>query len=390
MSTRARVGSVFLAVALAASCTPEQPANQLPVAQVTASPSGGTVPLDVAFSSAGSVDPDGTIVSYAWTFGDGATSADPDPMHTYTTGGNYLATLTVTDNVGATASATVPIAATVPGNAAPTAVAAATPASGTTPLEVVFSSAGSTDVDGTIVSYAWSFADGATSADADPVHTFTVAGSYVVTLVVTDDDGAIGTATTTVVVSDPANVLPDAVLDADATAGVSPFAVAFDTSASDDSDGVIVSRSLDFGDGTPASTAVSPSHTYVSGGVYAATLTVTDDDGAVATDVVLITVTGPTIDPSTGPAGSTIDVTVPCVPNSGTTPMAVAIAGLVSVPGGTVVTADSFDNSLTGDPTAVVTLTIPPGTAPGSYVVTSSCDLYMDSIQYGEIPFTVT
>ncbi|MGD9958429.1 PKD domain-containing protein [Nocardioides sp.] len=71
-----------------------------------------------------------------------------------------------------------------------------------TSLSCSFSSAGSTDSDGTIVSREWTFGDGDTSSLANPPHTYAASGSYVVTLTVTDDDGDTGTASRTVVVSD--------------------------------------------------------------------------------------------------------------------------------------------------------------------------------------------
>jgi PKD repeat protein len=71
-------------------------------------------PLNVTFSSAGSLDLDRSIASYLWNFGDGATSASANPQHTYTVRGNYVATLTVTDNLGASTSNTVAIEVTAP------------------------------------------------------------------------------------------------------------------------------------------------------------------------------------------------------------------------------------------------------------------------------------
>jgi PKD repeat protein len=78
--------------------------NQAPVAVASATPRVGTAPLSVAFSAAGSADADGAIASYAWNFGDGQSASVANPVHVYTAG-SYLATLTVTDNRGATATA---------------------------------------------------------------------------------------------------------------------------------------------------------------------------------------------------------------------------------------------------------------------------------------------
>ena len=97
------------------------PANQPPVAAASATPTSGTTPLAVSFSSAGSNDPDGTITSYAWTFGDGGTGSGASTSHTYTTAGTFTATLKVTDNAGATATKSLTITASAPAlPAAPT------------------------------------------------------------------------------------------------------------------------------------------------------------------------------------------------------------------------------------------------------------------------------
>lgn len=80
-----------------------------PSAVASASATSGVVPLTVTFSSAGSTDSDGTIVSYLWSFGTGATSTAANPIYTYNATGTYAATLTVTDNSGLTGSAGVTI-----------------------------------------------------------------------------------------------------------------------------------------------------------------------------------------------------------------------------------------------------------------------------------------
>jgi len=93
--------------------------NRAPIARAKADVTSGVAPLTVRFSSDGSLDPDGTPVTYAWDFtGDGTTdSTEANPTFTYTGNGNFSATLTVTDADGRTATANVPI---VVGNTAPT------------------------------------------------------------------------------------------------------------------------------------------------------------------------------------------------------------------------------------------------------------------------------
>jgi len=86
--------------------------NQPPTAVASATPNSGFAPLPVSFSSAGSADSDGSITSYAWTFGDGGTGTGASTSHTYQNAGNYTAVLTVTDNLGATGTASVGITIT--------------------------------------------------------------------------------------------------------------------------------------------------------------------------------------------------------------------------------------------------------------------------------------
>lgn len=100
-----------------------------PVPVMNATPTSGTAPLTVAFSSAGSSDPDpGESISFAWDFTNDGTvdSADPNPSHTYTTNGQYTAKLTVTDSSGKTAVLTRTITV---GNTAPV-VTVASPVGG--------------------------------------------------------------------------------------------------------------------------------------------------------------------------------------------------------------------------------------------------------------------
>ena len=86
--------------------------NTPPTAVANATPTIGTAPLTVAFSSVGSFDPDAQPLSYSWNFGDGsALSTQQNPTHIYTASGVYTATLTLTETTSpfATRSATVVI-----------------------------------------------------------------------------------------------------------------------------------------------------------------------------------------------------------------------------------------------------------------------------------------
>ncbi len=82
-------------------------ANQPPVAVANATPTTGLPSLTVNFSSAGSSDPEGATLTFAWTFGDGGTSTLPNPVHTYLNAGHYVAKLTVSDGASSTLASDV-------------------------------------------------------------------------------------------------------------------------------------------------------------------------------------------------------------------------------------------------------------------------------------------
>ncbi len=112
MRTKATaLACVAAGVLLIAACTtPTTPGtggpttNLAPLAVLTATPTAGTAPLTVEFSAALSTDPDGTIVSYLWNFGDGTTSTDAETSHDYDEPGSYTVTLRVTDDGGLTST----------------------------------------------------------------------------------------------------------------------------------------------------------------------------------------------------------------------------------------------------------------------------------------------
>jgi PKD repeat protein len=169
-------------------------ANQAPTAAFAPS----CTDLSCSFNSDASSDPDGNITSRHWTFGDGNSSDEPNPSHSYTVGNTYSVTLTVTDNTGATGSDTQQVTVNAP-NQAPTAAFA--PSCGD--LSCSFNSDASADPDGSITGWHWDFGDGSTSNDPNPSHTYASANTYSVTLTVTDNRGASDAATSQVGVTLP-------------------------------------------------------------------------------------------------------------------------------------------------------------------------------------------
>jgi hypothetical protein len=167
-----------------------------PAAAFTTACSGRTC----QFNAAGSFDPNGSIVSFEWNFGDGTTGSGPTPAHTYTqSGGNfYAATLIVTDSEGlrdASRGQTFTLADTRP-FASFTFTCAG--------LSCAFDASASSDPDG-ISSYAWNFGEGPNSIGSGRAtsHQYLAGGTYAITLTVTDNTNQTSTLNWTVTVVAP-------------------------------------------------------------------------------------------------------------------------------------------------------------------------------------------
>ncbi len=239
--------------------------------------------VDVAFDGSASTDPDGTIATYEWDFGDGKTGTGATISHNYAKAGTYSVTLTVADNAGATNAVTKTVTVTAPPvNAPPKPVFTAT----ANQLTANVDAADSSDPDGQIVSYAWDFGDGFTTTGVTASHAYSTAGSKTITLTVTDNKGATASSSQPLqVVAPPVNVPPVA----DFTATTAGLTVNFE-STSTDSDGTIASYAWDLGDGSTATTATAV-HSYDASGTYDVTLTVTDNNGETASKTTKVSVT---------------------------------------------------------------------------------------------------
>jgi PKD repeat protein len=152
-----------------------------PVAAFSAAPTSGIAPLTVQFTDASTNDP----TAWSWNFGDGGTSDQQHPSHTYNEPGTYTVSLTATNAGGSdTKTKTGHITVTAP-VLPPVAAFSAAPTTGTAPLTVQF-----TDESTGATLWSWNFGDGRTSIAQSPSHTYSTAGTYTVALTVTNAGGS--------------------------------------------------------------------------------------------------------------------------------------------------------------------------------------------------------
>ncbi len=247
----------------------------------TVDPACGYAPLNVVFTgtTTGGVPP----YVFSWSFGDGGHDTQQNPSHSYLAVGNYTATLTVTDSLGHSGTGTVTVKVTAP---LAVAVQGLPTTTGPAPLTVNLSSAvtGGTPPYG----YNWEFADGsAASAAAAVQHTWTTAGTYNVTLTVSDSCGH--SLDTTITINAYASVTPT--ITATATCGTAPMNVCFTPAATGGLPPYLYSWS--FGDGSPISLDQQPCHNYLAAGTYTVILTATDSIGNVGSGTATIQVAPP-------------------------------------------------------------------------------------------------
>jgi PKD repeat protein len=228
------------------------------------------------FDGSGSSDPGADIVTYDWIFGDGGVGSGITTTHIYTDNGTYTVELTVIDDDGAFSVDNLVVTAQ---NVAPNAAFIANPTTTDEGDTVLFDGSSSSDpgVNDTL-SYQWDFGDGSPVGGGAVIsHTYAADGVYTATLVVADDDGALDTVTTTIIIQNANPVAAANVTPAPALEGT---LVNFDGSASSDPGADPLTYQWDFGDGSPPVTGMVATHVYTDDGVYSAMLVVTDDLGA--------------------------------------------------------------------------------------------------------------
>ncbi|MBK8554891.1 MAG: PKD domain-containing protein [Lewinellaceae bacterium] len=225
--------------------------------------------------------------SYSWDFGDGNSSTQTNPVHTYATAGMYTVVLTATNACGTTTSTQ-----TITVVLAPTALFAATPTSGCAPLTVSFTNQSTNNP----TSFSWSFPGGnpATSVEENPTVVYSLPGTYTVTFTATNTAGS-GTVTQTNYIN--VGTVPSSGFSSAINGAVVDF--------SNSSTGAN-SYTWDFGD-TGSSTATNPSHTYTADGTYTVVMTAINNCGSTTSTQTVTIITPPT-------AAFSASATVGCAP----------------------------------------------------------------------------
>ena len=157
---------------------------------------------EIHFDASGSTDPDGEIVFYKWTFPpDTNILNEVSPTHTFKSGGTYSVNLIIIDNNGSSASSNTTVVIGSGANRAPTA-AISVSSQANAGDSVQFTGSGSSDPDtgDSIAAYLWDFGDGLASTDMNPTHAYSSAGSYLITLTVTDQNGVEGSISTNILI----------------------------------------------------------------------------------------------------------------------------------------------------------------------------------------------
>ncbi|MFH1514572.1 MAG: PKD domain-containing protein [bacterium] len=295
-----------------------------PKVTINATPASGRVPLTVVFGVNVLAAAGFPIVGYQWNFGDGGQSADQNPTHIFTVAGTYSVSCTAVDSDGQTGQDTIQINVSELG--APVVTVQATPDSGFAPLDVQFNSIVDLDGGATAIGYSWDFGDGGQSTEASPAHTYSNAGQYTATCVVTDSNNKIGQGSVDVTVNESAS--PVVTVTANPQSGDAPLSVDFDVTVVLEQGASVQSYTWAFGDGG-VSSAKNPTHEYATAGIYTATCQVLDSFNKIGQDSIGIPVSDPLSDDPI--------VAVSAVPEQGEVPLQVQFDVGVILSGGATV-----------------------------------------------------
>ncbi len=227
----------------------------------------------IVLDASGSYDPEGGVLRYAWTFGDGTASTIVNPTKTYSKGATYPVKVTVKDDSGLpNGTNTSEIAIRV--DQGPVA-SAGEDILACAKTEVAFDGSASTDIDGVVNNFTWDFGDGNQGGGETPVHIYEHPGTYRTFLTIEGEKAGICSAISTDEITVTIIEGPVAVIDAPTAVPITET-VTFDASRSYMTDGRITAWQWDFGDGETA-TGATVSHRYARAGTYPVSLILKSD-----------------------------------------------------------------------------------------------------------------
>jgi len=241
--------------------------DMIPVTDFEGVPTEGDAPLTVQFTDKSL----GIPTAWAWEFGDGTTSTEKNPQHIYQNPGVYTVSLTASNIVSSQKKTKENYITVREPVKPPVADFNANPQSGVVPLSVQFTDATTNEP----TAWSWVFGDGGTSIEQNPVHVYTVPGTYTVNLTASNSAGSSSKEKPEYITANPNVTKPVADFVADPTQGMVPLSVRFtDTSRNNPT-----AWAWTFGDGTTAAEQ-NPTHVYTKEGKYSVTLNVSNSAGS--------------------------------------------------------------------------------------------------------------
>lgn len=266
-------------------------ASEAPTATITTAPLDlvGPAPFKVTFNGNTSEDPDGSITDYEWKIVGGTDIEHSESfVHEFTQAGEYIVSLTVTDNDDKKSTSTVTVKTTAPGPQAPVAKVKTSPnpAQGIRPLSMNFDASESFDIDGDIISYQWNFGDDTPDSQTSVptvAHQFDRVGIWRTKLTVYDNTGMTDDFEVTIAVN---SARPNAQITSNIRTGVAPLTINFSGLSST---GQITDYRWVYGDGS-TDRGDEVTHVYQNSGTYLVKLTVNDNVGQSDTEQITITV----------------------------------------------------------------------------------------------------
>lgn len=292
-----------------------------PIASFTSTPSSAPTGTAITFDGIASYDPDGTVVSYSWGFGDGATGTGSVVTHSYTLAKTYAVTLTVTDNGGVTGSTTSQVTIT---DRPPVVSSTPSPTTANTGQSITLT-INVSDPDGTISTTRIDWGDTITQlysgAITSATHSYISTGSstskiFTIIITATDNNASYTSTSSQVTINDR---VPVPSFNPSSTSLSTGQNVTLTISATDP-DGTVTSIKVDWGDGTIdtlSATATSDMHSYSSTGaspsqIFTIVVNATDNSGSTGKSSSRVTVSDrpPVVTVTTSPASASTGQTV--------------------------------------------------------------------------------